>query len=218
MTSVYTTLRVQNGEPLWLDAHLMRLQEHALAFNLSYPGDNLLRRELYAFCNQNQLVRISLSASYYSLTPRPLAPPSALDYQGASLLICNDLHVDTKFARYKTEDNMAVMAARTRVLQTEVFETLFVDSEGFLVDGSRSSPLLFDGNILFSLEGGLQGITREQVLRDAQMLGIAVGRTKRKYDSLKGTLLVAGSGMGLVPGNTVHEPRLKALIDRHRVH
>ncbi|GGN05525.1 hypothetical protein GCM10007092_20360 [Thermus composti] len=79
------------------------------------------------------------------------------------------------------------------------FEGLLLDASGHVVDGSRTSPLLYREGRLYLLEGGLEGITRRKVAERAKALGMEVHKGFFRPEALKGHLLLAGSGVGLLP-------------------
>jgi len=129
----------------------------------------------------------------------------------------SDICVESAFSGFKSSNSSPYSQASEFAASQGAFEALLVDEEGFVVDGSRTSPLLFQDGVLISLEGGLEGITRKYVLKAATELGLPVARKKLKPHELDGVLLVAGSGVGLVPGAVVTDARLRALIEQFKI-
>jgi len=216
---VFTTILVDKGQPRFLDDHLARLQAHASYFGFPYPGEDPLRDTVIARATKQSryshkldryLLRIAIDRrGHVSATTRDLNLPA-----NNTRIIVTDIKVDPRLAAFKTSSNEPYRKARDLALQHDVFEALLIDEDGYVVDGSRSSPLLFCDNAFISLEGGLQGITREKVLLEAASLGIEVRREKRKAHELSGTLLVAGSGIGLVSSSPIDHPLIAKLIDK----
>lgn len=220
---VFTTALVKSGQIQHLDDHVQRLRDHAAHFGIPYPGDPFiiasealqsrsctksLTKTSENFLNVGRgldrftvvrddekphLIRISLSRDGFSFTTRTLTPPQT------GPIIITDIQVDPRFKHFKTTEREPYDRAATIAKKVGALEALLIDEEGFVVDGTRSSPLLLRDNVLISLEGGLRGITREHVLSDAQSRGLKVRREKLKpADLLHGTLMVAGSGLGLI--------------------
>lgn len=216
-TSVFTTALVQNGYIIWFDEHLARLKRHANALNIAYPGDSLIREKVQAIdARKAQLLRITLGPNGIMLEARPINPPSPMDYAGARI-ITTDVRVDSLWAKIKTSDRLPYQQAQELAVQQGAFEGLLIDNEGYVVDGSRSSPLLFRDQTLISLEGGIHGITREKVLAKAQSLGLHIARAKLKSNGLNGLMLIAGCGIGLVPAGQVQDERIAQLISSYRI-
>lgn len=214
---VFTTILVQDGQPRYLDEHLARLKDHATHFGTSMDHLSCQRRgapceglasKVETLAGMTCLMRIAIDQTGdISITARDLNPPT-----NNTRIIVTDIKVDPKLAAFKTSARAPYEKARELAAQCDAFEALLIDDEGYVVDGSRSSPLLFCDGALISLEGGLKGITREKVLSEAASFGIEVRRERRKASELSGTLLVAGSGIGLVSSNTLENPRIANLI------
>ena len=195
--SVFTTLRAEGGRPLWLEEHLARLRRHALALGLSYPGDEAFLEDLEALLRAFPKapclrLRFTVGEGVRLSEVRPYAPlPLSLYREG--------VRVRPDLARYKTGNYLPYRLALEEARKEGAFEGLLLDAFGHVVDGSRTSPLLFREGTLYLLEGGLEGITREKVAEAARGLGLRVERGLFRPEGLRGHLLLAGSGVGLLP-------------------
>ena len=199
--SVFTTLRAEGGRPLWLEEHLARLRRHALALGLSYPGDEaFLEALLRAFPKAPCLrLRFTVGEGVRLSEVRPYAPlPLSLYREGVRVRLTG-YRVHPDLARYKTGNYLPYRLALEEARKEGAFEGLLLDAFGHVVDGSRTSPLLFREGTLYLLEGGLEGITREKVAEAARGLGLRVERGLFRPEGLRGHLLLAGSGVGLLP-------------------
>ncbi|GAA6756044.1 aminotransferase class IV [Thermus thalpophilus] len=202
--SVFTTLRVERGEPLWLEAHLFRLRRHAQALGLPYPGDGAFLKDLQAllahFPGASCLrVRLTVGEGVRLAEARPYTPPPRSAYREGVKAVFTPYRVHPDLAPYKTGNHLPYRLAQRWAEARGVFEGLLLDAWGHVVDGSRTSPLLFREGTLYVLEGGLEGITREEVAKKAKELGLSVARAFLRPQELSGTLFLAGSGVGLLP-------------------
>ncbi len=198
------TLRVERGEPLWLEAHLSRLRRHALALGLPYPGDEAFAQDVEAllgafpkaFCLR---LRLTVGEGVRLAEARPYTPlPPSLYREGVRVRLTS-FRVHPDLARYKTGNYLPYRLALGEARREGAFEGLLLDASGHVVDGSRTSPLLFRKVTLYLLEGGLEGLTREKVAEAARALGFRVERAFLRPEELQGHLLLAGSGVGLLP-------------------
>lgn len=215
--TVFTTVRVEEGAPVLLDRHLARLADHARALGVDHPGDDAIVRDLHAAASGGgrRLVRITLGEGVRLVQARPLEAPPAHAYEQGVGAIVTTRRIHPDLGRYKTGNHLPYRLAAADAAAAGAFEGLLLDSEGNVVDGSRTSPILVTGDDLVILEGGLDGVTREAVAIEARALGFFIRRERRSR--LDGQLLLAGSGVGLVPAGRPEDPRVRQLIADFRL-
>lgn len=216
---VFTTVRLVNGKPLWIDKHLNRLKQHSEDLGLGFPGFDKLETEL-AKHQSNQglhLLRLVCSGDYVDSSLRPLIPPTREDYQQGVRVHISSIQIHPQLGRYKTGNYLSYHLAKKEADSEGAFEGLLLDSAGHVVEGSRSSLLLFQDDILYSLQGGLAGITRDKVLEKAGELGLQTARGFFGPEQITGQLLLAGTGMGLVPVGNPADSRLIQLIKHFEI-
>jgi len=216
--TVFTTIRVEASVPCLLERHLSRLAEHARALGIEHPGDDAIRRDLHEAASSERprlLVRVSLGDGIRIAEARPLAPPSARAYEDGVEVVVTERLVHPDLGRFKTGNHLPYRLAAADADAAGAFEGLLLDPAGNVVDGSRTSPILASGDDLVILEGGIEGITREAVAIEARRLGFRVRRERRRR--LEGQLLLAGTGVGLVPAARPADPRLRRLIASFRL-
>jgi len=215
---VFTTLRLEGGEPLWLPEHLERLRRHAEALGIAFPGFGALEREVEHYREQRSdlLLRLAVAPEAYASSARPFPPPPEHSYtRGVSVWI-SALRVHPDLGHYKTGNYLPYRLARLEAERSGHFEGLLLDLEGHVMDGSRTSPLLYRAGELRVLPGGVEGITRQNVLECAVQMGLRVTEARLKPAELQGQLLLAGTGVGLVPVGPPQDSLLEALIARFR--
>ncbi|MER3537234.1 MAG: 4-amino-4-deoxychorismate lyase [Thermus sp.] len=193
--SVFTTLRLE-PEPLWLEEHLDRLKAHAEALGLSYPGHAVFERDL-ARLEGPLLVRLMVGEKGYFTEARPFCPPPKAAYQEGVRVQVSRYRTHPSLGRYKTGAHLPYLLAHREAQAAGAFEALLLDPYGYLVDGSRTSPLFYRDGVFYLPEGGLEGITRRKVLERAQAEGFKV--VQRRMRRPEGALLLAGTGVGLLP-------------------
>lgn len=192
MFEVFTTILVINGKPCWPKQHLARLDQHAKQIGLKMPPvPDLKTGDL-----KKHLLRLSLNKQGYEIKIRELKAPTPKDYQkGVLVYLSNQIAT----SQIKTNQRQAYDLAYKQAQEHNAFEGLLLNQEGYLVDGSRTSLLLMNKNTLTILEGGIEGITRNQIALSAQKLGFEIKRAYLKPHQLSGQLFLAGTGVGLIP-------------------
>lgn len=199
--SIFTTLRVEAGQPLHWDRHLARLARTARDLGFAFPGEAALARDLAALAGAGSrlLLRLTLTEGPRLAGVRPFEPPPSSLYERGAQAVVSRQRVHPDLARYKTGSHLPYHLARREAEAQGAFEGLLLDGANHLVDGSRTSPVLLQGDRLIVLEGGLDGITREVVAEEAQATGLRIERLSLRIDQLEGELLLAGTGVGLLP-------------------
>ncbi len=153
------TLKVENGEPLFLKEHLARLEHAARHFGFPYTPPELGPLT-------DGMLRILLdSKGNYTLETRPLA--TTLPTRKV-VLATEPLDTSNEFLAYKTTYAPWYAADRKRITSGEVFDVLHFNSDGRLTEGARSNIVLDLDGALYTpplSEGLLNGIGRADLLQ-----------------------------------------------------
>lgn len=215
---VFTTLRLEAGGPRWLPEHLERLRRHARALGMAFPGFAALEREVehYRRPRADLLLRLAVAPEGYASSARPFAPPPEPAYARGVSVHVTSRRVHPDLGGYKTGNYLPYRLARLEAERAGHFEGLLLDAEGHLADGSRTSPLLYRAGELCLLRGGVEGITVQKVAEYAATLGLRVTEARLKPGELQGQLLLAGTGIGLLPVGEPSDSVLEALIAHFR--
>lgn len=188
MFEVFTTLRLINGQALWLEEHLDRLHRHAKLAGLKIPPSPC---PLPSTGEGKFLMRLSLSMIGYHVQTRPLPMRPNTPVR---VFISDQIAT----SQIKTNNRAVYDEAFKQAQKHGAFEGLLLNSEAYVVDGSRSSLILRQNKMLISLQGGIEGITRQKVLKEAKHHGFEIKEAYLKSHELEGELYLAGSGIGLL--------------------
>lgn len=213
--SVFTTFLSVEKKPVLLAEHLQRLKSQAEELGLHYPGDSAFLSDLSILLPLGRLLRIRLTVAPESRIAEAAAhilPPSECYTDGVKV-ICTKIQTHPQFGHLKTGNYLPYLMARQEAEKAKAFEALLIDQNQHIVDGSRSSPMLYQDNTLTVCLGGLEGITRQMVIKKATELGIKIKYEYVKATELTGQLLLAGSGIGLVCAGKPIDQNVSRLIE-----
>ncbi len=186
---VFTTVRVQNGKPIYLAEHLERLHRHAALTSIPLPLS--LRERVGVRGLADGLLRIAISDGTYHITTRPLPeiPKSPVKVILSSQIATSQI---------KTNQREVYDQAINEARAAGAFEALLCNPEGYVVDATRSSPFLIQGRRAISLLGGIEGIMRQKHLEQLASEGFEICQAYLKPHELQGQLWIAGSGVGVL--------------------
>jgi branched-chain amino acid aminotransferase len=193
---LFETMRAYNGYIFHLDRHLARLRHSAESIGLA---DRLTAFDLEAACTKtldaNKLkdarLRLTISAGEGDMTPDPSTcssptvlitarnfiplPPEKYESGFKAALSSLRRNSQSPLSRLKSTCYMENILARTAARAAGYDETIFLNEQGYLAEGSTTNIFLASNGELItpSLESGvLPGITREAVLEIARTSNI----------------------------------------------
>lgn len=202
---VFTTLRVVDGIPLLGNEHLCRLERDAARIRLPGFDASLLRREMTDLgrrCSQGilkiQLTR-GVSERGYQV-PQPLVPTRFLSIRphipfssdlpnGLRVRLSEQrLSINPLLSGIKHMNRLEQVMARMEWDDPDIDESLMMDTEGFLVEGTMTNLFLFkDQTLLTPLidRCGVQGVMRDCVIQMARSRGFDVRETRLELSSIQ---------------------------------
>ncbi|WP_287928325.1 aminotransferase class IV, partial [Thermus sp.] len=125
--SVFTTLRVERGRPLWLEEHLFRLRRHALALGLPYPGDGVFLKDLEALAKEFAhlpcfRLRFTVGEGVWLSEARPYSPPPLTAYEEGVRVLLTPYRVHPDLGRFKTGNYLPYRLAQKEAEGQGAFE------------------------------------------------------------------------------------------------
>lgn len=182
---VFTTLRVARGVPLFLDAHLSRLEGDSARLRLPFPGRETLAHETQLLCQERPdavlkilLTRGSGGRGYLPpepatgtrvLSSHPLPEyPAELQTHGVEVRLCQTrLGINPSLAGLKHLNRLEQVLARAEWPPGDIREGLMLDAEGQAVEGTMSNVFLAqEGRLVTPLldRCGVAGVMRGLVM------------------------------------------------------
>ena len=226
---VYTTLRLYDGRPLDLNAHVRRLGEHCLALELPQPlSTPQMQRIIERLVVDNKLqvvdsrVRITISRGSHSLSQiMPLCdlekieptvlvmtgplPESLKSWQdnGISVICLGPIYARGNLPQLKTLNILPSLLALRQATQAGCAEALLTDEQGLLLEGAFSNLFLVDDRGLCTPTGVgfLSGRTRQRIMNLAAQLGMECRECDLDKSDLTGAheVFLSGSVREILP-------------------
>ncbi len=183
---IFETLKVSNGEAIFLEEHLYRLIKSAEKLGISHPGEATLTAHLLDLVEKNniQMGRIKIVLSKQEthfneiILCFSLVLPTIKDYhRGVNVGLSQFKKPKWKTVDWtlKTTNYLFYQLAREEAMSNQWFECLIGDDAGWLCEGSYSNVFFMKGDTLFtpSLDYPvIPGIIRQKILQLASANGI----------------------------------------------
>lgn len=219
---VFTTLKVLRGVPLFLDAHLARLERDAARLFLPVPDLAVLEAEVRQLCGLKPegVLKIQWTGGGGGRGyRRPDAPtgtrvlglhplpdyPATLHDQGVAVRVCRTrLGINPALAGLKHMNRLEQILARAEWSQADIREGLMLDTGGHVVEGTMTNLFLVRQGKLHTPKldrCGVAGVMRGWVLAGAAELGLAVEERRLSLDEVRAAdeLFLTNSVIGLWP-------------------
>lgn len=244
---VFRTLRIHDGQPLHWVRHYRKLLNDCAALQLACPPDALLLEELQQLATQQpeSIAKIIVTRGegqrgyappagasptrILALSPSPDYPPHFYA-QGVRLRICElRLSQQPRLAGIKHLNRLENVLAAAEWSDPDVPEGLLLDSEGNIIEGTRSNLFAVFGAELVTPDlalCGVAGVQRERVLEwAAQQQGMPCHIRRLGIHELfdADELFLVNSIIGLWPvrelaGKTWQKPTLSLRIQKWLEH
>lgn len=216
---VFTTVRLLPEGPRWWEDHVERLARDAAALGVAPPPWPEVERLLadHRPPVPGVLARIAVTSRAWMLAVRAVPVPVRDPHRHGCRAVVTGHRVPARLARHKVGGRGPWDAALAEARRRGAFEGLLLDERGRLIDGSRTSPLLWTGRRFVVPSGGLPGITRRHAVEHARAMGIpVVERSVDPGELAEAELLLAGTGVGLVPAEPPRAPEVRGLLRAFR--
>lgn len=211
---VFETMRILDGEPEYFLEHMTRLENSLNTFSLTieYSRDDIhtmIRNLFVANDKKFTVVKISVnkgkSKDYLIISMRENTYET-LNYEKGFKICLGESRKNnfSKLVYHKTSNYMENLYERQNALKKGFDEVIFINTLGFLAEGSVSNIFWIRNNVLYTPEiqmGILNGIYRQNVINKAKKHGILVHECQCGIEELKtaDAVFLTNSIMGIMP-------------------
>lgn len=237
---VFSTLRVVDGVPLFGAEHLSRLQRDAARIRLPSCDLEVLRSEmgdLAKRCPQG-ILKIQLTRGVAGRGYRPPKDPVPtrllsvhpadsfpLEMPAPKRVRFSDqrLSINPSLAGVKHMNRLEQILARMEWEDPGIFESLMLDTEGFVVEGTMTNLFFFDGHKLLTPlldRCGVQGVMRDLLMGMARRNGLQIEELRIEPHQIwkSHEMFLTNSVLGILPVDGVGDRRLKGGTLGEKIH
>ncbi|EKQ51159.1 MULTISPECIES: aminotransferase class IV [unclassified Clostridium] len=205
---IYEVLRVINGIPIFLEAHLKRMKNSFQLINeeftLSYEEtvnkiNNLIKSENKL--NGNIKITYGINEKVLRIFFIEHSYPTEDMYKdGVSTILY--------FGERKNPNAKIINDAFRENVNREIkdkgaYEAILVDKNGYITEGSRSNIFMVKDNILMTspTKAVLPGVTRGEIISLAKNIGIEIEEIEYKYSDIDklGGMFISGTSPKVLP-------------------
>jgi len=214
---IYEVLRVIDGKAIFLENHLIRMKNSfeliGEKFTLSYEDINIQIDKLIK--NEKKFVgNIKIT---YGISTKELriffiehSYPSDEMYENGVETILYFGERENPNAKIVNEDFREKV--NKEIKDKNAYEAILVDNNGFITEGSKSNIFMIKGNKLLTSHASavLPGVTRGEIIKLAEMLGIDSEEVEYKYldvEKLDG-MFISGTSPKVLPIKQVNNIRV----------
>ena len=199
-TGLYETFRTLNHKPVFLEPHLDRLFKSAQAIDLTIASSQnkivkMIARVVQQFDDPNQRARILAVAEKIIIYTSSLNLDPSI-YKGVSTITVPALR---KTPEIKTTDYTTCLEAYKIAENNDCFETILLDKNNQVLEGSRSNVFWIQGEKLFTRDGDvLPGVTRQTVISRSPFSIFYEQLNQLDFDQVN-EIFLTNSGSGIIP-------------------
>lgn len=214
---IYEVLRVIDGKPIFLENHLERMKN---SFKLINKEFTLKYDEISA--KINRLIQLENKTEgniklTYGINEKVLrvffiqhSYPSEDLYEHGVKTILYFGERENPNAKI-VNDNFREKVSK-EITASNAFEAILVDRNGYITEGSKSNIFMVkNGELLTSpTKAVLPGVTRGEIIKIAEKLGIRVKEVEYRYDEINKLdgMFISGTSPKVLPINKVYNVEL----------
>ena len=179
---VYETIKVRNGVLYFASQHIDRLFKSAEIIGLFHPYgkaqiktylEDLIDKLKPESCNIKMLLIGGREPLLFIIPLSPLFPDRKLYSLGAKTITVG---YERLLPNAKTLNMLPSYIAYKKAKENDCYDAIYIDSKGFITEGTRTNFFAIKSNVLFSPPESkiLEGVTRKTILFVAKKNGFKV--------------------------------------------
>jgi len=189
---VYEVIKVGKTKPLFLLDHLNRLNDSLIIQGFEKINIGIIERNINDLINRNSIKHGNLKVvvAFSQMKPKVFLYAIPFRYPTQSQIkegVATMLQFDTREEPMAKVSNWKVRGNANSIIDSNsIYETILVNANGEITEGSRSNLFFIKGGKLFTAgnKDVLSGITRSKVFEIAKSLKIEIEFLKVDYNDI----------------------------------
>lgn len=228
LSYAYEVIRLLESRPLFLDLHYERLIKTCNSLNIEPPQKAKIIEDITNLVKisriQNTNIKIAIDKNHYAIYPIVSRYPTKENYlRGVS---CSLLFEERESPEIKAYQSELREKANEQISALDIYESILVNKDGLMTEGSRSNLFFIKGNEIFTAPDQLvlAGITRLKVLELIKELNLTI-----KFEAVSknelfqiGAAFICGTSPGVLPLANIENFKLNVensiLLKIHRLY
>jgi len=221
---VYEVIRIINKNPLFLDEHLLRMNNSLKFFSKIDFNEGLCKERILKLIDDekiiNQNIRMetgnfSEESFSYKIFKIKSNYPTDNEYSNGVNVIT--VHIERDNPEIKIRDDEYKAKIKKELDKNNSYEAILTDSNGKILEGSRSNLFFIKDNKIITSKSGdvLEGITLSNVLKVINEAEIEIIRKdiyKDEIESFDGAFLT-GTSIDILPIGKINDLKLNTVTN-----
>ena len=215
---LFETIKVVNGQSVFLDEHLNRLYNSINTLDINFAiKKELLKKKIKHFASdlEQQALRVTICDQGYNFSTRDI-PYQSRDYKaGYDLQISNISRGNNPLYKHKTTNYFTNLYARKKARNCGYDDALFLNSDNFILEAAVANIFFIKGDQIYTPSADLAllpGIIRNKVFAVAKELDLKVKEVilEKPELALFDFAFITNSLMGLMRVNKIDTIKYQA--------
>ncbi|MBN1044459.1 MULTISPECIES: aminotransferase class IV [unclassified Clostridium] len=216
---IYEVLRIIHGKPLFLENHLLRMENSFKLINIDHCLDNFkIRNDIENLVRENEKLEGNIKLTY-NVNEKVMRiffinhsyPNEEMYKNGVKTILYfgERENPNAKIVNLNFREKVNI-----KIKENNAYEAILVDRNGYITEGSKSNIFMVKENVLLTspIKTVLPGVTRGEIINIAIENGIKVEEVSYKYSDIEKLdgMFISGTSPKILPINQVDSIKMNS--------
>ncbi|MGN2337450.1 aminotransferase class IV [Clostridium cagae] len=216
---IYEVLRIIHGKPLFLENHLLRMENSFKLINIDQCLDNFkIRNDIENLVRENEKLEGNIKLTY-NVNEKVMRiffinhsyPNEEMYKNGVKTILYfgERENPNAKIVNLNFREKVNI-----KIKENNAYEAILVDRNGYITEGSKSNIFMVKENVLLTspIKTVLPGVTRGEIIDIAIKNGIKVEEVSYKYSDIEKLdgMFISGTSPKILPINQVDSIKMNS--------
>ncbi|NFN92728.1 aminotransferase class IV [Clostridium botulinum] len=216
---IYEVLRIIHGKPLFLENHLLRMENSFKIINIDQCLDSFkIRNDIENLVRENEKLEGNIKLTY-NVNEKVMRiffinhsyPNEEMYKNGVKTILYfgERENPNAKIVNLNFREKVNI-----KIKENNAYEAILVDRNGYITEGSKSNIFMVKENVLLTspIKTVLPGVTRGEIIDIAIENGIKVEEVSYKYSDIEKLdgMFISGTSPKILPINQVDSIKMNS--------